>query len=335
VPGAGRGRGDGGMGTTTRAGDGPDRVRTGNSPTTTVRGRKDDHHRQRATGTAAAASTAWARTAASARRGGAGPGRRSRAPADAGLSSPARGAAGPPGPPARPAPPAPTTTLPPSPPPRTPGDVTVATSDGCSVEIVLEGRGPDQYIYFLRRTDTGISTVENPAGSGNSVTTVARGRQCNTSQVHSTVSGPPHLIAFGPVGADVASLRVTMTDGRTYDTARAPMVRVYLVEITGTVDHVDGLDAGGVLLNTAPGSRSSAGCTVPMPGRPPSASSGGSTRAGAPAVPGAPARARCRASCSRSCCRRRGRRGTSRPAASGPRTACSRGRRRWSPPTGG
>jgi hypothetical protein len=40
-------------------------------------------------------------------------------------------------------------------------------------------------------------------------------------------------------------------------------------------------------------------------------------------------------SCSRWCCRRRGRRGTSRPAASAPRTACSRGRRCWRAPSAG
>lgn len=199
-----------------------------------------------------------------------------------------------------------TTTLPP--PQRTPGDVTVTTSSGFSVEILVEdGGGPDPiYIHWLRRTDSphggggssswafpddgylpflvtvvGTQYRETPAGSGNWVATEPRGRQCvGFHHTRGDARITPHEFVFGLVGADVSEVRVVMGDGRTYDATPSSRVvgdfHAFLVETEGTVARVDGFDGSGTLLNAAPAVVSSSGtisgsvaCSVEVPGREP------------------------------------------------------------------
>jgi hypothetical protein len=194
-----------------------------------------------------------------------------------------------------------TTTTTPPPPPRTPGDVTVTTSSGFSVEVVVQGDGADYLMYWLRRTDsqyTGSSqsgmfpadgyfplnivfastsyTVND--ATGESVAHEPRGRQCVSFNTFTGTSVAPHEFVFGLVGADVATVRVHMADGGVHTASLSDRIvgdfHAYLVEAAGEVARVEGYDASGQLLNTAVdstriGQGGGVGCSVDVPGRQP------------------------------------------------------------------
>jgi hypothetical protein len=194
-----------------------------------------------------------------------------------------------------------TTTTTPPPPPRTPGDVTVTTSSGFSVEVVVQGDGADYLMYWLRRTDShytgGTQSGLFPAdgyfpltivsastsytvndATGESVAHEPRGRQCVSFHTFTGTSVAPHEFVFGRVGADVATVRVHMADGGAHTASLSDRIvgdfHAYLVEAAGEVARVEGYDASGQLLNTAVdspqvGDGGTIGCSVDVPGRQP------------------------------------------------------------------
>jgi hypothetical protein len=195
----------------------------------------------------------------------------------------------------------PTTTTTTTPPARLPGDVTVTTSSGFAVEVLVDGDGADHLAFWLRRTDSaydpsappsfppdryvpltivfaGTSYTETPAGSGNYVAHEPRGRQCVSYFRWAHAATAPHELVYGLVGADIARVRVHTTEGRVVEATPSPRIvgdfHAYLVETVGPVELVEGFDASGELLTTAvdgpePGEGAEVRCRVDVPGREP------------------------------------------------------------------
>jgi hypothetical protein len=157
-----------------------------------------------------------------------------------------------------------TTTAPPS---RLPGDITVVTSSGVAVELVLDER-PGQIGAFVRRTDSGYDPTSPALGTPSDGYVAAGGvviageapalgARCVRSG--STVSGSlaPHSFTLGLVGSEVSAVQVRTAGGQTISaqvTSRsvANGVRAYIAEVPShDVIGVDAMDAAGGLVATA------------------------------------------------------------------------------------
>jgi hypothetical protein len=160
-----------------------------------------------------------------------------------------------------------TTTTTPPPPPRTPGDVTVPTSSGFSVEVLLtEYRG---YLGFadLRRTDSpyiGEFTSDGYMAMQSGMYAQFRyhsatdtwdrrivGPTCIRSvQTLDHSAGDGHDFIWGVMGSDISAVSVTLTDGRTITPAVATRavgegVRAWLADLPAPVARVEGTTPDG------------------------------------------------------------------------------------------
>ncbi|MGH9112068.1 MAG: hypothetical protein ACRDZN_07210 [Acidimicrobiales bacterium] len=167
----------------------------------------------------------------------------------------------------------PPTTTTTTPPPRLPGDITLATSSGFSVEVLLT-EDADGHLGngFLRRSDSQFdgdfwltpdryvplsvssyhpSYTESPAESGNYTQHLFRGARCvSASQTIDHPSAAPHDFAWGVVGSEIAEVRVVLFDGTTLVPQVATRVvgdgfRAWLAEIPSGVSRVEGIDTAG------------------------------------------------------------------------------------------
>jgi hypothetical protein len=163
--------------------------------------------------------------------------------------------------------PAPTTTTP-SPPPRQPGDITVTTSSGFDVELILDDARPGWLSAFLRRTDSAYDGPPDPGmpsdGYSFSAGVVAfgpapveHGERCVRWAVSPGYALEDHVFAFGKVGADIAAVRVLMESGEWVSalvTTRtvANGMRGFMIEVpTADVAGVEAYDAAGGVVVTA------------------------------------------------------------------------------------
>jgi hypothetical protein len=270
---------------------GKDRVSTDDSPSTTVDGPSEDDDRR--TDADREDSDEVRTVDPDTDRSGARPGSRSPedgrrasdsaapapwpAPGDDVSSGAGRGQGSPsPSPSPAPAPgpgpttPGTTTTTTPPPPPRTPGDVTVTTSSGFSVEVLLTER--EGYLGFadLRRTDSryvGDFTSDGYMAMQSGTYTTWRynsatdtwdrqivGPTCIRS--HQFVDQPPtdgHDFIWGVMGSGISAVSVDLTDGRTITPAVATRVvgegvRAWLAEVPAPVERVEGTTPDGITI---------------------------------------------------------------------------------------
>jgi hypothetical protein len=150
-----------------------------------------------------------------------------------------------------------TTTTVPLPPPRTPGDITIQTSSGFGVELVINDAADFwERGAFVRRTDSEYTGDPAVAGDGYSYIigfsyTGSYPPACINMARAASPTTAPHTFAFGVMGSDIANVRVLTPAGgslpalvttRSFaDGARGWMIEEPLKGTTGA----EGLNANG------------------------------------------------------------------------------------------